>query len=172
MSCVKPLAGELLLRLQLLAQHARLAQLAVDDGDALALLALEFRQLLPALAVLLLPRKFGAELLQPLAGRPPQRLELVIGEALVALFGPAEVLLERRHLLLDAHRRAFLQLQAVEQAMAIVVERSELFLELDAIAEEREQALVFDGGFAAGQAVSQPAQAFRQAHAPQPAPPA
>ena len=164
------LSRQFLLGLQLLAQDARLGQFAFDDGDALALRALEFGQLLPALAIFLLAREFRAELLEPLAGGAPQRLELVVSEALVTFVRAPEVLLERGHLLLDAHRRAFLQLQPVEQAVTIVVERREFFLELDPIAEEREQPLVFDGGFAAGEAEGQPAQAFRQTHAPQPAP--
>ena len=51
--------------------------------------------------------------------------------------------------------------------MAVVIERCEFFLELDAIAEQREEPFVFDGGFAAGEPVGQPTQVFRQAHSPQ-----
>ncbi len=166
------LPGQLLLGLQLLAQHPGLDQFALHQRHALALGAVELGELGLALAILLLPREFGAELLEPLAGDAPERLQLEIREALVALVGAAEVLLERRHLLLDAHRRAFLQLEAVEQPVALVVERREFLLELDAIAEQREQPFVFDGWFATGQPVGQPAQALRQAHSPQPALPA
>ena len=156
----------------MLVQHPGLDQFAIHERHAVAPGAVEIGELGLALAVLLLPREFGAELLEPLAGDAPERLQLVIREALVALVRAAEVLLERRHLLLDAHRRAFLQLEPVEQPVAIVVERREFFLELDAIAEQREEPFVFDGGFATGEPVGQPAQAFRQAHSPQPSLPA
>ena len=166
------LPRELLLGLQLFVQHPGLDQFAIHQRHALAPGAVELGELGLALAVLLLPRELGAELLEPLAGDAPERLQPVIREALVALVRAAEVLLERRHLLLDAHRRAFLQLEAVEQAVAIVIERRELLLQLDAIAEQRKQPFVFDVGFAAGEPMQQPAQVFRQAHSPQPSLPA
>ncbi len=63
------LARELLLRLQLVRQHACLGQLALERGQPLALVAFEVRQLRLAFAILLLPREFGSELLQALATR-------------------------------------------------------------------------------------------------------
>ncbi len=122
------LLGEALLGLQLVGEHARLEQLALDLRQSLAPGSLEEGQLLLALAVLLLPREFAGELLEAPRRAAPDRPQLEVRQALVAFFRLAQVLLERRELLLDAHRGAFLQLQAVEQALPLVVERVEFLL--------------------------------------------
>ena len=126
------------------------------------LLPLELRELRLALAILLLARELGGELLEAPRSDAPERLQLEIGQALVPFPGPPEIFLERGELLLDAHRRAFLQLQPVEQAMPLVVERVQFLLELRPVAEQLEQPLVFDGGFATAESIRQPPQAFRQ----------
>ncbi len=124
---------------------------------------LEHRQLLLALAVLLLPDELGRELLEAARRSPPHRPQLEIRQALVALVGPPEILLQRRELLLDAHRRAFLQLEPVEQALALVVERGQFLLELGPIAEQRDQAFVLGRDALPGEATGQATQARHRA---------
>jgi hypothetical protein len=74
-------------------------------------------------------------------------------------------LLERRELLLDAHRGAFLELQPVEQAVPLVVDLPQFLLEFRAVAEQLEQSLILGMGVASREAVCQPPQAVRNSHA-------
>ena len=159
------LLAELLLGLQLVGEHARLAQLALDVVEPLAARPFEDRQLLLALAVLLLAGQLAREVLEPARRRAPHGAQLEIGQALVAFVRSAEVLLEGSELLLDAHGCAFLQLEAVEQAMALVVERAQFLLQLGAIAEQRDQPLVLGRHALPRQPTGQAAQAVRSGHA-------
>ena len=153
-----------MLGLQLVRQDPRLDELAIDVGDLRALHPFELGQLQLALAVLLLARELVRKLLEPVRRRAPDGAQLEIREALVALVRAAEVLLERGQLLLDAHRGAFLQLEAVEQPMALVVERAQLLLQFGAIAEQRDEALVVGGKVPSGEAVREAPQAVSEAH--------
>jgi hypothetical protein len=94
--------------------------------------------------------------------RAPNGAQLEIGEALEPFVRAAEILLQRVDLLLGPHRRAFLELQPVEQAMTLVVDRSQFLLELGPVPEQRDETLVLHGGFTARQAIDQLSQGFRQ----------
>src|SRR5688572_20363353 len=104
------LLGQLVLRDQLIALQRRIDDLALDRVNAAALPSLELRELLLALAILLLAAQFRGEELEAFRGTAPDRAQLKIRDALGGLLGPPEIALERRHLLLGALRRTFLEL--------------------------------------------------------------
>ena len=62
---LEPFAVRRLLRLELVDEDPRLVDLAVHIIESVAPVALEFGELLLALAIFLLPRQLGGELLQP-----------------------------------------------------------------------------------------------------------
>src|SRR6185436_19865743 len=95
----------------------------------------------------------------------PDGPQLKIGDGLRGFLGPAEITLERGHLLFRALRRAFLELQAIEHPVALVVERIEFLLEFSTVVEQRDETLVLGGGSTPGQPVEETAPAVKQAHA-------
>src|SRR4029077_1094055 len=110
-------------------------------------------------------RELGRKRLDAPRGAAPQGAQLKVGDGLGGFLGPAEGALERGHLLLRAVGRALLELQPVEQPVALVIERIEFLLELRAVLEQRDEALVLGRGSAVGQPVEEATQTLKQAHA-------
>ena len=121
----------------------RLAQAFVRDLEPLVAVLLEFLELLLALAVLLLALEVGGECLELLAAGAPQRLQAEVHQRVVTALRVAQQHFELLELLLQARIRVFLLLQLVAQVVQLVVERLQLLLELGAVPEELEQALLF-----------------------------
>ena len=97
--------------------------------------------------------------------RTPDGAQLEIGEALVAFRRASEILLERVELLLDTHGGAFLELEPVEQPVALLVEGVQFLLELRTVAEQRDEPLVLRRHVPAREPGGEPTQAVGEAHA-------
>src|SRR5262245_50637104 len=99
------------------------------------------------LAVFELAREIRDELFDQLATELPEPAQLIEHERGIAALLRAEPLLERRQHFLHARGRAFLLLDAILEAIDLVLELAVGFLELRAILEKREYPGLFPGFF-------------------------
>ena len=114
---------------------------------------------LPAvLAICLLLLQLHSEPRHARTGGAPQSLQLEVDERMHRNLGIAEILFEHLHVFLGACCRGFLIANLLEQLQALVLQPRQLLLELGAIPEQLQQALVLLGLTSPGQQLTNVAQ--------------
>ncbi len=118
-------------------------QIGIDALPAIELPAVVIRQERTALALLLLLGQLTHEAGQQGAAQRPQLAQLIEHQRWIGGIGLAEARFQGLQHFLHAHGRPFLLLDAVLEALDLILDAAVSLLELGTIAKQTDQAVIF-----------------------------